>query len=245
MRTLPGEKYKTDYSRFEKIGETSSSEEEERSPRTIPEPTQGGKGGLGAAVMSVLAAGTEQDLSRRCVDCGLFTGNFCDGIADNCYANERLPEQGWVPGQRTPLCTTCDRTRGRCYFCRVETGLRGVCYFEGHKCSHCQVELGLPQQVAGGLPPELDPRPPLLERNQGDRGGGRNAHKARQSKWAGSIGEKTIPVQSNGDCGAPGTRRAASPPGTQHLQRPHAPRAVSLAPWTESPGGAMSAPCLE
>ena len=57
MRKLPGDtnaqsqgrlqKYEIDYSRFDKVGEASSSEEGERSPRTIPEPTKGGRGEFG------------------------------------------------------------------------------------------------------------------------------------------------------------------------------------------------------
>ena len=54
-------------------------------------------------------------LTRPCVDCGLFTGAFCDA---ECLAAYRLPSEHWAPGQRTPHCTTCDRRYGRCHYCR-------------------------------------------------------------------------------------------------------------------------------
>ena len=64
-------------------------------------------------------------LCRPCVDCGLFTGNFCDGTIVHgwevvCEASHRLPKERWVPGQRTPLCTNCERRKRMCRYCRME-----------------------------------------------------------------------------------------------------------------------------
>ena len=51
---------------------------------------------------------------RSCVDCGLFTGSYCDF----CNGAERIPSERWVRGQGTPLCTTCDARYGSCHYCR-------------------------------------------------------------------------------------------------------------------------------
>ena len=63
--------------------------------------------------MEVYAAGTEEELVRPCVDCGRRTGNFCD----ICLAVDRIPSETWLLGQRTPLCSICDRQRDACHFC--------------------------------------------------------------------------------------------------------------------------------
>ena len=65
----------------------------------------------------VLATGTTQhELVAACVDCGRLTGCFCDGeelgpSRRPCLATSHYPEaaQKWAAGQRTPLCTSCDR----------------------------------------------------------------------------------------------------------------------------------------
>ena len=62
----------------------------------------------------VLAFGDEKTLCRPCVDCGLVTGRFCD----YCYAEDRMPDEDWAPGQMTPLCSKCDNKHDRCHFCR-------------------------------------------------------------------------------------------------------------------------------
>ena len=65
--------------------------------------------------LEALAVGDAETLTRPCVDCGLFTGGFCDG----CYAVGRDPDSHWAPGQRTPLCTACDdKHDGLCHDCR-------------------------------------------------------------------------------------------------------------------------------
>ena len=51
--------------------------------------------------MEVLAAGSATMLCRPCVDCGLYTGRFCD----HCLAKDRIPSEEWAPGQLTPLCS--------------------------------------------------------------------------------------------------------------------------------------------
>ena len=64
--------------------------------------------------LEVTAWGDYEMLCRPCVDCGQFTGMFCD----ICRAADRIPDETWAPGQMTPLCSTCDRQHGRCNFCR-------------------------------------------------------------------------------------------------------------------------------
>ena len=49
--------------------------------------------------MEILASGTEEQLIRPCVDCGMWTGRFCD----YCLAADKLPDEEWVEGQMTPL----------------------------------------------------------------------------------------------------------------------------------------------
>ena len=64
--------------------------------------------------------------SFPCVDCGLLTGNFCDGepVAvgyDRCFAANRVPEDYSFVGkgsQRTPLCSYCETLFDYCRFCR-------------------------------------------------------------------------------------------------------------------------------
>ena len=60
---------------------------------------------------------------RACVDCGLNTGNFCDGgmscAYDKCFAAERVPADYKMNGkQRTPLCSYCETLHEFCRFCR-------------------------------------------------------------------------------------------------------------------------------
>ena len=52
--------------------------------------------------------------SQPCVDCGLWTGNWCHF----CYGEQRMPNSTWEPGQHTPLCTHCDRDRDACHYCK-------------------------------------------------------------------------------------------------------------------------------
>ena len=73
---------------------------------------------VGAPIpMEVLAVGEEGQenlLYRPCIDCGRRTGCFCDG----CLATDRFPDEDWLPGQHTPLCTVCDRRHDWCHRCR-------------------------------------------------------------------------------------------------------------------------------
>ena len=66
------------------------------------------------STMEVLAFGDEQMLIRPCVDCGLYTGRYCDF----CRAEDRLPNEVWATNQCTPLCSSCDNTHDCCHFCR-------------------------------------------------------------------------------------------------------------------------------
>ena len=63
--------------------------------------------------METQACGSEEELIRPCVDCGMWTGCFCD----HCCAADRLPNERWSEGQMTPLCSSCDNARDACHFC--------------------------------------------------------------------------------------------------------------------------------
>ena len=87
-----------------------------------------------AQAMEVLWTSEDRDRARGrafpCVDCGLNTGNFCDGgmscAYDKCFAAERVPaDYGQREGQsvmngklRTPLCSYCETLHEFCRFCR-------------------------------------------------------------------------------------------------------------------------------
>ena len=62
----------------------------------------------------VLVVGTKKMLCRPCVDCGLFTGIYCD----HCEAAHRCPRGAWAAGQMTPLCSFCNKKHRSCHFCR-------------------------------------------------------------------------------------------------------------------------------
>ena len=75
--------------------------------------------------MSVLSVELEQQdddvpqpkLVRPCVNCGLTTGNFCDGLGYECYAEDNVPAEKWCVAQRTPFCNFCESKRPACRFC--------------------------------------------------------------------------------------------------------------------------------
>ena len=56
--------------------------------------------------------------SWPCVDCGMLTGNFCEGNNDSCFASDRVPGDYEQSSQRTPLCTWCETCSEVCRFCR-------------------------------------------------------------------------------------------------------------------------------
>ena len=68
----------------------------------------------------------EAPTSFPCVDCGLLTGNFCDGSPhsvgyNGCFSVNRLPKDypsEMYGGMYTPLCTYCETRFGYCRFCR-------------------------------------------------------------------------------------------------------------------------------
>ena len=64
--------------------------------------------------LEVVCTGSSETLFRPCVDCGLYTGRFCD----HCLAADRIPSEKWAPNQHTPLCSTCDNRHNKCRFCR-------------------------------------------------------------------------------------------------------------------------------
>ena len=75
------------------------------------------------SVLNTLPVG--EPSSFPCVDCGLLTGNFCDGGDavgyDRCFSSERVPKD-YPPevygNRRTPLCSYCEARFGTCRFCR-------------------------------------------------------------------------------------------------------------------------------
>ncbi|MDA8583789.1 hypothetical protein N9L68_06130 [bacterium] len=93
-------------------GEGRGSEPPEREVRTSAEhdPTSRRK------ELQIMAMGEPEMLLRHCIDCGMKTGNYCDG----CLAKDRFPDDDWAEGQMTPLCTRCDQKFGRCHRCRGE-----------------------------------------------------------------------------------------------------------------------------
>ena len=71
------------------------------------------------ATVAYAAAEDESTLWRSCVTCGQMTGGWCEGRDNQCFAGSHYPgAEVWSPGQRTPLCTTCDKAHGECRFCR-------------------------------------------------------------------------------------------------------------------------------
>ena len=65
--------------------------------------------------------------SWPCADCGLRTGNFCDGgprfnLKDLCYACHWNPRDFAESTQRTPLCSFCETLHKYCRFCRGVAG---------------------------------------------------------------------------------------------------------------------------
>ena len=65
---------------------------------------------------SIVATSDDPNMQPDCVDCGQYTGVFCDG----CYAIDRLPQEtrwAWPAGWHTPLCHTCCAKRTFCHFC--------------------------------------------------------------------------------------------------------------------------------
>ena len=64
--------------------------------------------------VQVLAMGAKTMLCRPCVDCGLYTGRYCD----YCKAKDRIPSEKWARGQHTPFCSDCDNWWDECRFCR-------------------------------------------------------------------------------------------------------------------------------
>ena len=75
----------------------------------------------------ILWAPKDGPASFPCVDCGLLTGNFCDGSwrvgFDRCFARNRVPKDyasaSGFGNQRTPLCSYCETLSNYCRFCRA------------------------------------------------------------------------------------------------------------------------------
>ena len=88
------------------------------------------------------AMGTNsQACLRPCLECGLYTGGYCETLAQakagpkgtwqggTCFAAEVYPwrkgmdaKEKWTAGQRTPLCTSCEIRYGACRACRGVSG---------------------------------------------------------------------------------------------------------------------------
>ena len=94
--------------------------------------------------LEVMAFGTVEMFNRPCVDCGRITGNFCD----YCLAKDRAEDEEWAAGQRTPLCTPCDRSFDMCHFCRGQLWAQ-------------QPAWGQPQQQQPPQQHQQDETPPL------------------------------------------------------------------------------------
>ena len=105
---------------------------------------------VGAHALEVLAWNTTGQTAWPCVDCGLMTGNFCDGgpllnFQDICFACNRVPtEFPFGSTQRTPLCSYCETSKRWCRFCR---GIES-CTPPGTRV-HWSKKLGLPDIPAG------------------------------------------------------------------------------------------------
>ena len=96
-----------------------------------------------AEEMEVLAVGSAEMLCRPCVDCGQYTGSFCEG----CFASDRIPSEEWASGQMTPLCSVCDESRGACHYC--------------HRVSLCRpFAWGVKPKEQPGAPPDHCGGPP-------------------------------------------------------------------------------------
>ena len=65
-------------------------------------------------ILEIYAYGDVEMLFRPCVDCGLYTGSYCD----YCMAEHRDPTGVYAEGQMTPLCSSCDNKYGECRYCR-------------------------------------------------------------------------------------------------------------------------------
>ena len=78
----------------------------------------------------IWSAPPDAPTTHPCVDCGLLTGNFCDGSTsvgyDKCFATNRVPHdytsEAGYDGFRTPLCTYCETCFEFCRFCRGVEG---------------------------------------------------------------------------------------------------------------------------
>ena len=64
-----------------------------------------------------VSPGTTQFI-QPCVDCGVMTTTFCNGLEQECYAARHLPKDSWAPLQRTPLCPACEDLHRFCHYCR-------------------------------------------------------------------------------------------------------------------------------
>ena len=81
------------------------------------------------STLEVLASGPVDVLVRPCVDCGKRTGRYCD----TCMAEERMPEEVWCKGQRTPLCSRCDWDKKACHYCRNVPWCRPFAWPQEHR----------------------------------------------------------------------------------------------------------------
>ena len=103
--------------------------------------------------LEIMAMGPREILFRPCVDCGLWTGYFCDW----CEAADRMPGEEWAEGQFTPLCTYCEGRHGKCHFCRQQKWCTPPATYRVAPCDSFGPESesasGLPEtESASGLP---------------------------------------------------------------------------------------------
>ena len=70
---------------------------------------------VGRVTLSPSAFGDVEMLYRPCVDCGLYTCNFCE---NECLATKNIPSEEWTAGQLTPHCIRCEWKYSAYHFCR-------------------------------------------------------------------------------------------------------------------------------
>ena len=69
--------------------------------------------------LQVLSFSADPDTFKKpCIECGLITGNFCDGQTGECFAKDTIKDGKFEPGQRTPMCTKCEKKYRFCKVCR-------------------------------------------------------------------------------------------------------------------------------
>ena len=94
----------------------------------------------------IQAIGDPMMLFRPCIDCGQFTGRFCDGRAPPghlgtqafcCFAQDRMPDEVWAESQLTPFCSACEKRHQVCHRCRRTPWRCRPCWMPTRACIEC------------------------------------------------------------------------------------------------------------